>query len=405
MVHVCYGLYDKTGHYSKFAGTSILSLFDNTRAEVTVHILHDNTLTEENKSKFQSIAEKFNQQIKFYNVEKLCAERINYIKEKFFKLQNARFTFGTMFRLLMPNVLDTEIDRVIYLDADTIVNLDIKDFWEIDLEGNIFAVVPEKQMGVPTELAQLCIDGIVEVEDYFNAGVILIDLKQLQQDIKVLEDGIKFIAENTRYYFFDQDILNYTFSKRTLKLPNKFNRHIGYARRFGDFVTEDRICHYIYGSLKLNMRDDFNRLWLDYFSRSPWFNIEILQGIYDATQDNYNQTQDKFLTLSALMSNRRRIFFAELKNLEGLKKIFKIDNTEEIIDGKIPDAEKILLARMEKFRDRVFLIVLVKEFKKIKDILTAANFVEGVDFIDAKEFLTPEIGAEPLDTNFLILAM
>ena len=105
------------------------------------------------------------------------------------------------------------------------------------------------------------------------------------------------------------------------------------------------------------------------------------------------------------MSNRRRIFFAELKNLEGLKKIFKIDNTEEIIDGKIPDAEKILLARMEKFRDRVFLIVLVKEFKKIKDILTAANFVEGVDFIDAKEFLTPEIGAEPLDTNFLILAM
>jgi len=301
--------------------------------------------------------------------------------------------------------LDTEIDRVIYLDADTIINLDIKDFWEIDLEGNIFAVVPEKQMGVPTELAQLCIDGIVEVEDYFNAGVILIDLKQLQQDIKVLEDGIKFIAENPRYYFFDQDILNYTFSKRTLKLSNKFNRHIGYARRFGDFVTEDRICHYIYGSLNLNMRDNFNRLWLDYFSRSPWFNIEIFQGIYDATQDNYNQTQDKFLTLSALMSNRRRIFFAELKNLEGLKKIFKIDNTEEIIDGKIPDAEKILLARMEKFRDRVFLIVLVKDFKKLKDILTAANFVEGVDFIDAKEFLTPEIGAEPLDTNFLILAM
>lgn len=406
MIHVCYGLYDKTGHYSKFAGTSILSMFDNTKSEVTVHILHDNTLTEENKNRFQNIAENFNQQINFYNVEELCAERIAYIKEKFFKLHMSRFSFGTMFRLLIPNVLSAEIDKIIYLDADTIVNLDIKDFWQIELEGNIFAVVPEKQMGVPTELAQLCMDGLVDAEDYFNAGVLVIDLKQLRQKIKILEGGINFIAENPRYYFFDQDILNYTFSTRTLKLPTKFNRHIGYARIFGDLVTEDRICHYIYGALKLDMRDNFNRLWMNYFSKSPWFNAEeIFQGIYDAAQDNYNKTQDRFLTLSALMSNRRRIFFAELKNLAGLKKIFKIDNTEEIIDAKIPDAEKILLARMEKFRDRGFFIVLVKDFKKIKDILTAENFIEGVDFMDAKEFLTPEIGAEPLDTNFFVLAM
>ncbi len=60
---------------------------------------------------------------------------------------------------------------------------------------------------------------------------------------------------------------------------------------------------------------------------------------------------------------------------------------------------------MEKFRERGFFIVLVKDFKKIKDILTAENFIEGVDFVDAKEFLTPEIGAEPLDTNFFVLAM
>lgn len=406
MIHVCYGLYDKTGHYTKFAGTSILSLFDNTKAEVTVHLLHDNTLTEENKNKLQGIAEKFNQQIIFYNVEILCAERINYIKEKFFKLQHVRFSFGTMFRLLMPNILSAEIDKIIYLDADTIVNLDIKDFWQIDLEGNIFAVVSEKQMGVPTELSPLCADGLVKAGDYFNAGVLLVDLKQLRQNIKTLEGGIKFIAENPRYYFFDQDILNYTFSTRTLKLPNKFNRHIGYARSFGDFVTEDRICHYIYGALNLDMRDSFNRLWMSYFSKSPWFNIEeIFQGIYDAAQSNHNKTQDKFLTLSALMSNRRRIFFAELKNLEGLKKIFKIDNTEEIIDGKMPDAEKILLARMEKFRGRGFFILLVHEFKKFRNILEAANFIEGVDYVDAKEFLTPEIGAEPLDTNFFVLAM
>ncbi len=29
MIHVCLALYDKTGHYSKFLGTTMLSLFEN----------------------------------------------------------------------------------------------------------------------------------------------------------------------------------------------------------------------------------------------------------------------------------------------------------------------------------------------------------------------------------------
>ena len=405
MIHICYGLYDKSGHYSKFVGTSILSLFDNTKSKVTVHLLHDNTLTEENKIKLQGITDNFNQQIKFYNVEILCAERIAYIKEKFFKLNESRYSFGTMFRLLMPNVLPSEIEKIIYIDADTIVNMDIEKFWQIELGGKIFAVVSEKQMGVPTELSMLCLDELVKPEDYFNAGVLLIDFEQLRQEIKTLEAGIKFIAENSRYYFFDQDILNYAFSTRTLKLPNKFNRHIGYARSFGDFETEDRICHYIFSSLGLNLKDNFDRLWMNYFFKSPWFDMEVFQGIYDAVQDWNDKTQNKFLDFSAVMGNRRRIFFAELKNLEGLKKLFKIENTEEIIDGKMPDAEKILLARMKKFRGKGFFILLVHEFKKFRRMLLAENFVEGEDFANATEFLSRDMGTDPLNTNFLVMAM
>ena len=29
MIHVCFALYDKTGNYSKFTGTAMLSLFEN----------------------------------------------------------------------------------------------------------------------------------------------------------------------------------------------------------------------------------------------------------------------------------------------------------------------------------------------------------------------------------------
>ena len=52
MMHVCYAIYDKTGSFSRIAAASLQSLYDNTDAWVTVHILHDNTLSEENKEKY-----------------------------------------------------------------------------------------------------------------------------------------------------------------------------------------------------------------------------------------------------------------------------------------------------------------------------------------------------------------
>ncbi|MBR3050926.1 MAG: hypothetical protein IKG61_05695 [Selenomonadaceae bacterium] len=60
MIHVCFGLYDKTGSYSKFTGTAMLSLFENTSADVTVHILHDETLTQDNREKFIYLAGRYN---------------------------------------------------------------------------------------------------------------------------------------------------------------------------------------------------------------------------------------------------------------------------------------------------------------------------------------------------------
>ncbi len=59
MIHVCYGLHDGDGRYSKFTGTSILSMFENATTpprSVTVHILHDDTLTADNRDKFSYLA-------------------------------------------------------------------------------------------------------------------------------------------------------------------------------------------------------------------------------------------------------------------------------------------------------------------------------------------------------------
>ena len=65
MIHVCFCFRDKTGRYAKFAGTSMLSVFENTDSEVTVHILHDDTLTPDNRDKFSYLAGRFSKFVKF----------------------------------------------------------------------------------------------------------------------------------------------------------------------------------------------------------------------------------------------------------------------------------------------------------------------------------------------------
>ena len=63
MIHVCYAMRDESGKYSKFVGTSMLSMFENTREKITVHLIHDSTLSCENRKKFLQIVYKYDQEI------------------------------------------------------------------------------------------------------------------------------------------------------------------------------------------------------------------------------------------------------------------------------------------------------------------------------------------------------
>ena len=404
MIHVCYGLYDKVGRYSKFTGTSITSLLDNTKSDVTIHILHDNTLSDDNKIKFQTVAEKFNQQIKFYNVEQLAPEKISEIVENMPSVSNSVYSIATFYRFLIPTLIEEE--KIIYLDSDTIINLDINELWQIKLGEKIFAVVTEKSNGVPTEkYLPLCVDNFVKPEDYFNAGVLLINLNRFRQETDTIKAGMKFIASNPRYNFFDQDILNYCFSAQTVKLPNKFNFHVEYARSRGENSPEQKLCHYVGNSANFNMRDNFSRLWMEYFLKTTWFNTEVIQRIYECVQELDVQSKNKLVELSAKMSGKHRIFFVELQNFEVLKNIFKIKQNEEIIDATKTDAVKILLKKMKKSYGKGFFILLVRDYESLKNFLTESNYVEGEDFIDAMEFLSSAHGKAPVDTYFLIRAI
>ena len=265
MIHVCFCFCDKNGRYAKFAGTSMLSLFENTKSPVTAHILHDNTLTAENRDKFSYIAGRYNQLVNFYNVDELCPNKIAEIKNLVPEVEKSVATVGAFYKLMIPQILPAEIKKVIFLDPDTIVNLDINELWQIELADKILGVIPEMENGANALKAfLLCSEGLVKPEDYFNGGVLLMNLNLLRGEEEKIMQGIEFRGKNPKQKFFEQTVLNYCFSEQTLKLPAKYNRFVREERTQEKPLAEEKIYHYVSGSSRpgLDTTDPFNRLSL-----------------------------------------------------------------------------------------------------------------------------------------------
>ncbi len=406
MIHVCFGLYDKTGRYSKFTGTAMLSLFDNIIApphSITVHILHDNTLTPDNHDKFIYVAGQYNQLVKFYNVEELCADKIAAFWRLIPGIKNAFSTIGTFFKLLIPQVLSSEIDKCIYLDSDMAINLDIKELWKIELGDKPLAAVSEKECGTDTSALFLCTSGLIKNEEYFNAGLILLNLNILRNEEEMIMEGVKFRGEHPESVCFDQDVWNYCFAKKSLKLPSYFNVFVVHARRRNEPFGR-KIYHYAgqINSFTLGTRDEFYYLWMRYFMKTPWFDEETIGRLYTGFEQMYNELKSSVINFSAIMSGKTRAFFTTPENVEATKGIFSVRKDEEIILIENQESLQKLLKAMKRSKGKKIFFILYPYFQF--DVLTKEGFVYGKDFLNGLEFLSAEQGTS-LNSYKLIQAM
>ena len=390
MIHVCFGLYDKTGRYSKFTGTTMFSVFANTNAKVTVHILHDNTLTQDNIDKFSAVAEQFNQRVKFYNVETLCADRLAEFVNLVPSVKDYYVSVATLYRLLSTQLLSPEIEKIIYLDSDIVVNLDLNELWQIDLGDKIFGVVPEilNRNDVHTTFA-LCRDGLVKDEDYFNAGVLYMNLTALRNEKNILADWAKLVEKNPAYgEYHDQDALNYSFSTRTVKLPLKFNRFVLWARAGNELRMEEQIYHFAGAGLGADTADPFNRLWLKYFIRTPWFDEDSIGRLYEGFKKIQLGLNGTMIKLTALVSGKTRGFIVSKGDVDAIKKLFAVRVDEELITIDRDTPRQIIFERMNATRGKKIFFVFVQNFPFVN--FEKLGFVYGRDFLNGLDLLADE---------------
>ena len=209
-------------HYAPFLSTAIASLIDHCSAQhrYDINIIYHN-LSGYSRHKLERLADGHpNVQI-ISTAMKRTIEGISDRKET--RLKADHFTPTIYYRIFLPEMFP-QYDRAIYLDSDVIVLADIAKLFATDLGDNpIAACLDMSTFGNPI-LARYFKDAIgVSTKQYFNSGVLLMDLKRLRE-----EEFCEHFLYLLNFYDFDtvapdQDYLNAMLKGRVKYLDMKWN--------------------------------------------------------------------------------------------------------------------------------------------------------------------------------------
>lgn len=191
--------------------TLLTSIFlNNSRLQLFFHVIASG-LTQEEKDRLSAYVKENKAQIQFHKIsEKQVAEDVVIPA-------GSHFTIATYYRLFFPALMPQAVDTLLYIDSDTVVNGSLEPLFTINLGNAPVAAVPDPHPEVRPEL------GITKPGQYFNAGVLLIDVKNWIEQ-RVTERAFDFIQKfPDKIKFVDQDVLNAVLVNQWKKLPKKYN--------------------------------------------------------------------------------------------------------------------------------------------------------------------------------------
>ena len=176
------------------------------------------------------------------------------------------------FNRLFPN-----LDKALYLDADLVINGSIEPLWELDLEGYYCAGVDDIFI---RRINYRKILELAEKDVYINAGVLLLNLKDLRKD-KIQEK----LLQHTSIYinrdrYQDQDAINCICKGKIKLIPNIYNFTTSETLHTPEMLSDIIIIHYT-GSIK------------------PWhqeYTWQVLKELYCKYNSSMNKIKNRLLS-------------------------------------------------------------------------------------------------------------
>lgn len=389
-MHVCFAIHDKNSSYVKYQGTAICSLLENVSSVMTVHILYDDTLSNDSKDKLKCMINAYSHNVVFY---KLSIEEFKAYEELC-----GHVSIASLYRLKLCDILPHNVDKIIYLDSDIIVNLDIRELWDYNLNGALIAAhrdLPQNPLPVR--------ENIMPQEHYFNSGVIVFNISAIRHELDMYQQCINFIDKNLTSEFPDQDALNVVFYNKVEYLPDKFN---SFTVRFrNNYISPDRenIFHFAGDKVRVDNMELFDKLFFYYLARTPWGKEEFLSVTFDELLHRRINEENIYRCVMSILCRRKvkKIFWSPKSVLmERITKIIPLDKEIDYgVDRDCNLCECNLYGlplrnpseiKKEEKGDFIVIILSKRFLNDIRKTLINYGLEENVDFFDGMKILMEE---------------
>lgn len=242
-------------NYAPLVATTIASVCTNTDRFVKFWCLESH-ISNFHKKMIGSLRRQFdNFEIEYITID---ADLLKNFAEKISTA--GHISADTYSRLFIPDLFP-DLEKMIYLDVDVIVTGDIGEMYDMDLgRYALGAVAADYGASKEKWLADMKMD---MAHHYFNAGILLMNPKELHND-----DFLNKISDiANRYNAFiklgDQDLLNKYFNAQYLELPWRFNL----TTRFIEMELAHRDPEH-----RLQMQEEYKNCVVRHFEsrKKPW---------------------------------------------------------------------------------------------------------------------------------------
>ena len=211
------------------------SLIESNRDnKLQLHVIADELSSEEKKEISDRLRAAGNR-ISFYNVDSSLINKF---------VLTSQWTAVVYYRLFFSKVIPQTINRLLYLDCDTIVNNSLLELYSMDLEGHPVAAVYDNYVRIQPLI------GIVQEGEYFNSGVLLMDIHKWNQQ-QVSERALDYLLTYPeKIVFVDQCALNAVLRNNWKKLDPCFNLMYSLLpeglskRHLNDYLNKAVIIHF-----------------------------------------------------------------------------------------------------------------------------------------------------------------
>jgi lipopolysaccharide biosynthesis glycosyltransferase len=198
--------------YAPWAGTSIKScLASNPERIMRFDVLHDGSLNGADQDRFQEMVRNSSSDVQFHTVGRNRLEGIPFTEQ-----------FGPIvwLRFLLPELL-ADAERVLYLDADTLVTGGLDGLFDMALGDSALAAVPN--VVEPAARSHVSDLGLHYPGGYANSGVLLLDLELMRKEGST-DQLLRYAVDNrAKLLWPDQDALNVVFADRWTRLHPRWN--------------------------------------------------------------------------------------------------------------------------------------------------------------------------------------